>query len=338
MGLFSKKSASEQDESRERTTALVVSADAPPLGAPFSGSYAHGTIRVVVDTPAAPHRQLTATFRYADDHWLVAGMDVPILLDPLHPDSFEVDWANVPTMQQQVEANNPAIADPFAASRRVAQALGITPSEKTAAQYERFQKAVAEAGSKPAPVGARRAVATLASVRGRFESSGDDDGGATRSGVSLMRDSPAVLSVVVPGEPPYAAYLSKFKVPRNHLVIPGDPMEVLVTTADPQGVEILWADMPGVGEQIAARMGDATSANAKLLAAMSEQMQAATAAATAAPAGTPMAATGMPPQMRQMLVDTLKRSLINVNDPARRQQMLDQYKAMGLEITPEELN
>ena len=96
MGLFGNRKASEPvDENRPRATALVIRADAPPQGAPRSGQYSQGAIRVVVDTPAAPHKQLSAPFGYADDHWLVAGMDAPVFLDPLQPDAFEVDWANV---------------------------------------------------------------------------------------------------------------------------------------------------------------------------------------------------------------------------------------------------
>lgn len=338
MALFGSRKASEPaDENRPRATALVITADAPPQGAPRSGPYSQGSIRVVVDTPAAPHRQLSATFRYADDHWLAAGMDAPVFLDPLHPDSFEVDWAKVPTMQEQVAANNPALADPFAAARRIGEALGLTPNEKTAAQYERFQKAVTDAASKPAPAGSLRGVAILASMRGRFESGGDDDGGSTSADVSMTRDSAAVLSVALPGEAPYAVYLPKFKIPRRQLLIPGEPMDVLVKQTDRHDVEILWSELAGLADQLAARASDSMQANSKLIAAMSEQMEAATAAATATPGATPMAGTGVPAAMRQMLVDNLKRSMINMNDPAKRQQVLDQYKAMGLEITPEEL-
>ena len=343
MGLFGNRKASEPasdpaDGNRPRATALVIMADAPPQGAPRSGTYSQGSIRIVVDTPSAPHRQLSGTFPYADDHWLVAGMDAPVLLDPLQPDSFEVDWANVPTMQEQVAANNPAIADPFAAARRIGEAIGLTPNEKTASQYERFQKAVADAAGKPAPAGSLRGVAILASVRGRFESGDDgDEGGATRTAVSLTSNSPAVLSVALPGEAPYAAYLPKFKIPHRHLLIPGEPMDVLVKAADRQDVEILWSELAGLADQVAARASDSVQANNKLVAAMSEQIQAATAAATATPGTTPMAGTGVPPAMRQMLVDNLKRSLMNVSDPAKRQLVLDQYKAMGVEISPEEL-
>ena len=132
-------------------------------------------------------------------------------------------------------------------------------------------------------------------------------------------------------------YLPRFSVPRTHIVIPGEPMDVLVKSGDPQDVEILWAEAPGLADQVAARAGDSLAANAKLMSAMSEQIQAATAAAAASPDGPNMAGTGMPPAMRQMLVDNLKRSLMYVNDPGQRQQLLDQYKGMGVEISRDEL-
>ena len=337
MGLFDKRAKNDPiDDSVPRSRGLVLAADAPPQGAPSRGRDSQGSIRVLVDTTAGAHQQLTAAFSYADNHWLVAGMDAPLILDPARPETFEVDWAAVPSMQQQVEANHPALADPFATSRRIAEALGITPSEKTAAQYERFQKAVADAGTKPAPAGRLRAVAIIASVRGRYSSSdGADEGGPTRTSVSLLSNSPAVLSVAIPGEQPYAVYLPKFKVPKSHLTLPGEPMDALVNASDRQDVEILWSEMAGLGDQISARVSDAARASSQLEAAMTQQVEAAT--AQAATAGAPMAGAGLSGDARQAMVDNLKRSLVSIPDPATRQQVLAQYRAMGLDITPEEL-
>jgi hypothetical protein len=336
MGLFDKRT--KVDDSVPRSTALVLAADAPPQGAPSHGRDSQGSIRVLVDTAAGAHQQLATTFTYADDHWLAVGMDAPVILDPSRPDTFEVDWAGVPSMQQQVEANHPALADPFAASRRIADLLGITPSEKTASQYERLQKAVAEAGTKSSPAGRVAAVAIMVTVRGRYSSSdgGDADGGGpTHTSVSLLSNSPAVLSVWIPGEQPYAAYLPKFKVPKSHLTLPGEPMPAAVSATDRHDVEILWSEMAGLGDQIAARISDGARAGNQFEAAMSQQVEAATAQAAAT--GAPMAGGGMPPAMRQMMIDNLKRSLNSVPDPAMRQQMIAQYRTMGLDITPEEL-
>ena len=211
---------------------------------------------MLVDAPNIGRRKLSAPLRYADTHWLAAGMEVPVAIDPAHPDTFEVDWPAVPTMQQQAEANHPALADPFAASRRIAAAIGITPSVRTAAHLERFQAAVAEAGSKPTPPGRLRAVAMTVTIRGRFYSGDNGDGTSSGSGVSYTMNSAAVLSVALPGQPPYAVYVPKFKFARKHLAIPAEPMPALVAAGDPRDVEIRWDEMPGLGDQIAARMAD----------------------------------------------------------------------------------
>ncbi len=400
MGLFNRDRAEEPiDPSWYRVTGLVLAADAPPQGAPSRGPHSKGTIRVVIDSAATGRRVLGAPLRYTDAHWLAMGMPVPVAVDPVHPEVFVVDWAAVPPMQQQAEANHPALADPFTAARQVAAAAGVAPNEKTAARADRFRAEVAQAATKPAPAGRLRAVAIVATVRGRFETTGGDaDGsGPTSSGVTLNANSAAVLSVAVPGRPPYAVYLAKFKIPSRRLSIPGEPMPVLVSATNPRDIEILWDEMPSMGDQIAARMADQARSTEKFQAAMSEQYQAAIAQAIANPAGYPPAAyppgtyppgtyppgayppgayppapqpagnysatpppaggypapppppagypgagqpgavpAGMPPQVRQMMIENLRRSLLNV-DPAHRRMVLDQYRAMGLAITEEEL-
>jgi hypothetical protein len=179
-------------------------------------------------------------------------------------------------------------------------------------------------------------VAILATVRGRYSSSdGADVGGPTRTSVSLLSNSPAVLSVAIPGEQPYAAYLPKFKVPKTHLTLPGEPMAALVSASDRQDVEIVWSETAGLGDQIAARVSDAARASSQLDAAMNQQIEAAT--ARAAGPGAPMIGAGMSLDARQVMVDNLKRSLMSIPDPATRQQVLDQYRTMGLDITVEEL-
>jgi len=362
MGLFKRTSADSIDPSWARVNGLVIKADAPPQGAPRFGPHSHGTIVVLADVPTHGQRQLCGEFRYAEEHWVVPAMDVPIAIDgaafdPAQPATFVVDWQAVPSMQQQVESNHPALADPFAASRRIAAAIGITPSAKTASQYERFQAAAAAAATKPAPVGRVRGVAMTVTIRGHYYASGGDDGASNGSGVALTESSAAVLSVAVPGRAPYAVYVAKFKIPRKRISIPGEAMPVLVSATDPRDVEIVWDEMPGLGDQIAAKMADSMRSNNQLAAGLAAQFQAAQAqamanyppspppgdAAPAYPAGAPGAQipgftpTGLPPQARQMLVDNLKRSLLYVTDPAQRQMVLNQYRAMGLEVTPEEL-
>jgi hypothetical protein len=353
MGLFSKGGGSETiDASWIRAIGMVVTAEAPPLRAPSSGPYAKGSITVLVDAPPTGRRQLSLTARHADTHWVVAGMEVPVALDPARPDVFAIDWAAVPTMPQQVEANHPALADPFAASRRIAATAGITPSEKTAARYERFQAAVAAAAGLAAPPGRIRAVAMTVTIRGRYGSYDGGDDGSSGSGVSFTENSPAVLSVAVAGRPPYPVYLEKFKFPRRRLSLPGEPMPALVSATDPRAVEILWTEMPTLMEQAAARMSDGMRANQQLHAGLAQHYQAAVDQAVAAgppppppggwsaggyPPGVPVPGTGIPPQARQLLLENLRRAMLYMPDPAKRQLLIDQYRTMGLEVTREEL-
>ncbi|HEY2792193.1 MAG TPA: hypothetical protein VGJ28_07560 [Micromonosporaceae bacterium] len=332
MGLFSKKSVI--DEAWIRCTGLIVAADAPPMHAPAFGPESYGTITVLADVAGTGRRQLTAQFRFADEHWVVAGMDVPIAVDPIHPETFEVDWAGVLPMRQQVTLNHPALADPFAASRRIAGALAVAPSARTAAAYERFQAAVAQSASQPAPHGRVRGVAVSVSVRGRYQSGGSDpDGGTDSAGVSIMATSEAVLAVTVPGRSPYAVFVPKFKVPRKHLVLPGEAIPVAVSLTDPHDVEPLWREMPGLGDQIGARINDAMQANGRLVATLGAQMQAAQAQAMAGGAGF----GSVPPAVRQTLIENLRRAMAYMPDPGARQMMVNQYRAMGIEIRPEEL-
>ena len=118
-------------------------------------------------------------------------------------------------------------------------------------------------------------------------------------------------------------------------VLPGEPMAALVNAADRQDVEILWSEIAGLGDQIAGRISDSLSASNKLDASMKQAVEAATTQATTA--GAPMAGAGMSGDVRQMMIDNLKRSLVSIPDPAQRKQVLDQYRVMGLDITPEEL-
>lgn len=335
MGLFNRKSTGASiDPAWRRAVALVISADAPPEGGPLQRPYGQGVLQVFVETPEWGRRTLSGPLRFADEHWVVPGVELPIAIDPARPELFAVDWPAVPTMQQLAAANHPALADPFGAARRIAATVGVTPSAATAARQDRFHRAVAAAATRPAPPGRFPAVAMTVTIRGRMSSDSDGEGG---SGTSLLANpsSAAVLSVSRPGQPPYAVYQPRFAVPRRKRVLPGEPMPATVSATDPSDVDISWAELPGLDDQISARVADAASANAATSAALAQQWQAMTAQAVNAPAAG--AGTGLSPQARQLLVDNLRRSLLYVTDPAQRELMLQQYRTMGLDITREEL-
>lgn len=338
-------------------TALIISAEAPPHGAPLAGTGSHGAISALVDTGSGPQRR-TASVRFSDTHWLVPGMQVPVLVDPGRPDTFEVRWEQIPPMADRVAAGDPALADPVAASARVAAALGVDPASLRGTDPARLRESLAGAAALPPPPGWLRAVVVVVSARGRYFAS--DPNSTANAGVTYHRAGEAVLAVYLPGRPPYPVLVPDFKVPKDRttLVIGGYP--ALVSAADGRRVDIQWAETQTTGEMINDRIAASTQRANEQLAEMAGRWQAAAAQATAGAPGGPWAAdasgapapgmgaaTGapglapgapsLPPQMREALLASLRNSLRYVRNPAQRQMILDQYRLMGLHITPEEL-
>jgi hypothetical protein len=311
-----------------RATALVVEADAPPQGAPAFGRGSHGTVRILVDDGSGA-ASISRTFKYKEDRWLVPGMEVAVTIDPGRPDRFEVDWGAVPSMGDRVAANDPTLADPIGARRRVAEALGLTQADTGRARSERFKEAMEKAAQTPAPVGTRRAVVLIATIRGRAWS--EEHGG---HGVTMERNSAAVLAVNVPGRSPYAVFARKFKFPHLQADVAGAGLPALVSESDPNEVEVLWDELPSLGSQLATRMSDSL-ARASQVPAMQEQItgalgQAGTDSQGAIPASGAAALDALGPQMRQLAADNAKRALQFVQDPAQRQMLIEQYRAAGI--------
>ncbi len=392
MKLFHRSTAPSNTARRHR--ALVTHVDAPPQGSPHHGPLSRGTIRVVVDLGSGPV-EVAGTFRFADDHWLVRGMDVTILIDPARPADFDVDWTSVASMADRVAANDPALADPFAAGRRVAQALGLTRADTGTRRQDRFAQLMAAAATAPAVAGKVRAVVLVATIRGRMEIGGSDPGPSTTE-ITMHRNSEAVLAVNIPGRPPYTVLVRHFKFPPRQSDIAGGGLPALVCATDPSDVEVQWDDVPSVASQLADRMSASMSAAQDRMArqqSISAQIMVATQQyRRVEPAGTPthtdaadesaphaddppvppypptepsatayppagpaahahpgapayptvvfggsMPASGpgfaaLAPQMREMMIDNLRRTLRYVADPAQRRMILDQYRALGVEI------
>jgi hypothetical protein len=346
-----------------RRPALVTHVDAPPQGAPHHGALSRGTIRVVVDLGSGPV-EVAGMFRFADDHWLVRGMDVTVLIDPARPTEFDVDWSSVTSMADRVAANDPALADPFAAGRRVAQALGLTREDTGTRRQGRFAELMTAAAVAPPVAGKLHAVVLIASIRGRLEVSGSDPGPPSTE-LTVHRNSEAVLAVNVPGRPPYAVFVRSFNFPRSQSDIAGSGLPALVAATDPDDVEVQWDDVPSVAAQLADRMSASLSAaqdrmarqqsiGAQNMAAM-QQVGAYPPAGPVAPAyGTPATADGrasfpsanvsaaMPtpgagfaaltPQVHDMMIDNLRRTLRYIPDPTQRRLILDQYRALGVDV------
>jgi hypothetical protein len=312
MGFLSRKD--HQADNGMRASALVVEADAPPQGAPPFGSGSHGMVRILVDNGSGA-ASISGKFKYKEDRWLVPGMEVAITIDPGRPDRFEVDWGAVPSMKDRVAANDPTLADPIGARRRVAQALGLTQADTGNARSERFKEAMEKAAHTPAPAGMRRAVVVVATIRGRAWS--EEHSG---HGVTFERNSAAVLAVNVPGRGPYAVFARKFKFPHLQADLTGAGLPALVSESDPEDVQVLWDEVPSLGGQLATRMSDSLARTSQV-SAMQEQITGASGAA---------ALGGLAPQMQQLAAENAKRALQFVQDPAQRQMLIDQYRAAGI--------
>ena len=320
-----------------RATALVVAADQRPEG----GGPRTGNVRVVVD-PGARQQVLEAELRLDKERWLVPGMDIEVMLSPDRT-TFDVDWDKVPTIEERVAANDPTLADPAGALRKVAHVLGYTQADTGSSRAEHFQQALEEAGRRTPPPGKVRAVVVIVAMRGAMAgASGPDLIGSDE--VSFQRPSATVLSVNVPGRSPYAVYLRTFKIPRTSRTdYTGAGYPALVSQSDPGDVEILWDEVPSVESQVTDRIASGVALAESRRAAMTEQWQEALAQAGGDAAGGGMSPEGgaaladaMGPEMRKLAADSARRALQYVQDPAMRKTMIEQYRAAGIEIPEEE--
>jgi hypothetical protein len=306
-------------EQSARTTGLVIEAPAPPEGGPGFGPGTHAHVRVQADLGSGS-QLLDVRIRMSEEHWLALGTDVELTFEAEHPDRLEIDWDRTLRMEARVAANDPALADPVAARRKVAHALGLSRADTGNARTERFERALERAREQAAPPGKLSAVVLIATIRGRRRIVGDDaqGGGPTHDQVTYQRPSAAVLAVNVPGRVPYAVYAPKFKCEVDLLEPLWMPLPALVSAADPSDLEILWGEVPSHEAQLADRIS-ASRATQQGRAAQADELRA-------------QLDAGMAPQMRQLAADNAKRALQYVQDPKMRKMLIDQYRAAGIDV------
>jgi hypothetical protein len=320
---FLRRGNGARDAPASVTTALVIEAPAPPEGGPHVGPGSGLPIKVLADLGSG-RATYQCKVRLGEAHWLVPGMDVRVKFDPGRPERFEIDWDALGSMEARAAANDPALADPIAARRRVAHALGMSQSDTGTARAERFERALEQAGTKPAPPGKLRAVAMIATIRGRRRIVGDADNVATHDAITYGRKSAAVLSITIGGSPPYAVYVPAFKCEVDLLEPMWMPLPALVSTQDSADVEILWDEVPSHEAQLADRVsGSLNTAQARGL-----PLPDAAAAAAADP-------RAMSSQMQQLAAQNARHALQFVKDPAMRKLLIDQYRAAGIDLDEE---
>jgi hypothetical protein len=313
VGFFSRRHPQDLDQGAiATTTGLVVEASAPPEGGPSIGPGSSGSVRIIADLGSG-RRTYDGKIRMTEAHWLVPGMEVEVIHDRNHPDRFEIDWESVPSMQSRAAANDPALADPVAARRKVAHALGLTPADTGTARTERVQHALEHSGEQTPPPGKLRAVVLIATIRGRRRIVGDAENAATHDQVTYTRESAAVLAVNVPPRAPYAVYVPRFKCEVDLLEPLWMPLPAIVSEVDPTAVEILWNEVPSHEAQLADRIAGSRAA----------QQARAAHVAQALPG---------PAQMKQFAAENAKRTLQYVQDPAMRKMLIDQYRAAGIDV------
>jgi hypothetical protein len=252
-------------------------------------------------------------------HWLVPGMDVEVTFDPAHPDRIEIDWDSIQGMEARAAANDPALADPVTARRRVARAMGLSRADTGSARTERFEQALARSAGQAAPAGKLRAVVLIATIRGRRKVVGDEpQGGPTHDQLTYQRPSAAVMAVNIPGRAPYAVYAPRFKFEVDPVEPLWVPLPALVSATDPGDVEILWNEVPSHEAQLADRIAASQAAH-QAQASRADELRA-------------QIAGGMAPQVHQLAADNAKRALQYVRDPKMRKMLIDQYRAAGIDV------
>jgi hypothetical protein len=263
-------------------------------------------------------------------------------------------------MAELASANEPALADPVGAARKVAEAVEGATSPIDAATLpdgisgivaqmqagnvqtsDSLEEQLAQAEQEPAPAGKQRGVILVAtSVLGVAASGGGDTPTSTYETTQGKHDT--VLSVNAPGREPYAVYKKNFKHPRKASLALGAGVPALISTTDPASIEVLWDQAEAAG---AAKLGQRMDAASQQMqqaqdmlsggqpgqpeqAWMNAQQEAIKRGPPAVPAGgTPQAN----PQMRQMLIQNAKMALSST-PPQMRQMLIQQYRMMGIEI------
>jgi len=98
-----------------RQTALVAGTDDPLDNRMRRWSRLPPWVRILVEGDQPIYT--AARFKLDRDHWLVRGQEIPVLIDPESPADFEIDWDQVPSIEERAAADDPTLATPIDAHR-----------------------------------------------------------------------------------------------------------------------------------------------------------------------------------------------------------------------------
>jgi hypothetical protein len=232
-----------------RTTGLVVGTTDPLNNKLRLGNRNRGWVRIITDL-GGNRLNVVNRFDLTAKRWLVVGMEIPVRIDPERPGSFDIGWDAIPSMEERVAANDPTLADPISAQKKAREALFAASgaADDPTDAVERFKKAMKYAAEQPAPVGKRRAIVHVAAITATVRTYDGPTGHTTIREEISTGGRKAVLSVNVPGQPPYALLQRRFKRPRGMagLIVPA-----LVSSSDPTDVEVLWDELASMNRQLA---------------------------------------------------------------------------------------
>ncbi len=343
--------------------ALVIEADDPLDNRMAFGRSSLGTVRILVEREPDPI-YVARDFKLDRDHWPVAGMQLPVTIDPAHPESFEVRWDEVPSMMERAAANDPTLADPVGTKKKTQQALIASGAVGPAGPYrpaeavrdvvvkaqadaakqddgrpDHWQESLERAAREPAPAGKKRAVVLFAASEATLRT---EDSFADGSGGTLVRERhgthDVVLAVTVPGRPAYAVYIPKFHHKGGKGVALGAGIPALVSATDPADVEVLWDELPSLKEQLRETVAEARQRVQTSVAAAAEQMEEATrqiaarAAEAGPPAQAPAGTPGVTPEMKEMMLKSAKMAISAATTPEMRRMIIEQYRLAGIPI------
>ena len=129
--------------------ALVIEADDPLDNRITFGRSSAGTVRILIDAERDPI-YVARDFKLDRDHWLVPGMQVPVMVDPSHPETFEIRWDQIPSMVQRAASNDPTLADPVGTKKKTQQVLLASGAVGPAGPYRPNTRSVTSS-SRPRP-------------------------------------------------------------------------------------------------------------------------------------------------------------------------------------------
>jgi hypothetical protein len=276
------------------------------------------------------------------------------------PGEQEIEVINdFPSIDDRIAAGDSILVDPRAAVRaaRVAAAdtyakqceeLGVAPYEGPdpgAEQDDGFHQALASAAQAPVVDGWTPAVVIIVSRREWYAEHGDSASGGSwmpHPSKTNRVGADTILSVNVPGVPPYATLIELLKLPKEK---DHDPpwLPAFVSTTDRNQIRIDWDNVPdrvSLREQEAADREQVAKAQAEHDQALQERLAPQRAAGPIDPATATYQqvahqqmtmAASMPPAQRDAFLANIKVALSRTAPPAH-DAYRDALRAEGLDV------